>query len=141
MPHDAYIAGPLFNEGERWFGEQIDSVAQRVGLSTFLPHRDGTGPVTSQADACRVFREDQQAIDDCPLLIASLNGVALDDGTCWEIGYAFARGKHLVGIHTDWRLRFQHETVNLMIECSLHKLVHSLDALEAYLREYQRTQT
>lgn len=136
MPHDAYIAGPLFNEGERWFNEQIDSVAQRVGLCTFLPQRDGTGPVTSHADAYRVFHEDQQAVDDCRIVIANLNGVALDDGTCWEIGYAYARGKHLVGIHTDWRLHFTHETVNLMIECSLHKLIRSLEELEAYLRGY-----
>ena len=33
----AYIAGPLFNEGERWFDEQINALAEAAGFVTFLP--------------------------------------------------------------------------------------------------------
>ena len=36
----AYIAGPLFNEGERWFVEKICALAEGAGFETFLPHRD-----------------------------------------------------------------------------------------------------
>ncbi|RMF77555.1 MAG: nucleoside 2-deoxyribosyltransferase, partial [Chloroflexi bacterium] len=59
-----------------------------------------------------------------------------DDGTAWELGYAYARGKHLIGVYTDMRLTFNEQVVNLMIECALDKLVRSLDALEDYLRTY-----
>jgi hypothetical protein len=41
-----------------------------------------------------------------------------------------------VGVYSDWRTQFQHQTVNLMIECSLNKLVRSLGELEAYLKAY-----
>jgi nucleoside 2-deoxyribosyltransferase len=132
----AYIAGPLFNEGERWFDERIDEVVRRAGLTSFVPHRDGDLTLKSQHDVQRIFAEDIAAIDRADIVIANLNGVTTDDGTAWELGYAYARGKHLVGVYTDWRLQFEYQVVNLMIECSLNKLVRSLDELEAYLREY-----
>jgi nucleoside 2-deoxyribosyltransferase len=129
----AYIAGPLFNESERWFDEQIDQIARECGLDTFLPHRDGAGNLKSPEDICRIFAEDRDAIDACDMVIANLNGVTTDDGTAWEIGYAYAKGKHLVGVYTDWRLQHKYQVVNLMIECSLHKLARSLDELKEYL--------
>lgn len=66
-------------------------------------------------------------------MVANLNGITTDDGTAWELGYAFARGKYSIGVHTDWRSRFPSETVNLMMECSLDELVGSLDELRAAL--------
>jgi nucleoside 2-deoxyribosyltransferase len=133
----AYIAGPLFNEGERWFDEQIEARASALGLITFLPHRDGKEGAMKNADnIARIFAEDVRAIDETDLVIANLNGITTDDGTAWELGYAYARGKHLVGVYTDWRLQFEHQTVNLMIESSLNKVVRSLDELSAYLTEY-----
>lgn len=131
-----YIAGPLFNEGERWFDEQIDQVVREVGFDTFLPHRDGKEMGMDRAELIpRIFREDRDAIDESDMVVANLNGITVDDGTAWEIGYAYARGKHLIGIRTDWRLTHPHQVVNLMIECSLHKVVRSLDELRAYLAE------
>lgn len=132
----AYIAGPLFNEGERWFDEQIEATARRAGFETFLPHRDGDLSLREQRDIARIFTEDRAAIDRADVVIANLNGITTDDGTAWELGYAYARQKHLVGVYTDWRLQFPMQTVNLMIECSLNKLVRSLDELERYLREH-----
>ncbi|MBI1281406.1 MAG: nucleoside 2-deoxyribosyltransferase [Anaerolineaceae bacterium] len=135
MPN-AYIAGPLFNEGERWFDEQIEQIAAAAGYSTFLPHRDGTeGKIKSEANIRAIFAEDTAAIDRCDIVIANLNGITTDDGTAWELGYAFAKGKHLVGVYTDWRLQFKFQVVNLMIESSLNKLVRSLDELRDYLQD------
>jgi len=132
----AYIAGPLFNEGERWFDEQIAARARKVGLTTFVPHLDQDIRLDEPEDVPRIFAEDVKNIERADIVIANLNGVTSDDGTAWELGYAYARGKHLVGVYTDWRLQFQHQTVNLMLECSLNKLVRSLDELEAYLLRY-----
>ena len=135
MPH-AYIAGPLFNEGERWFDEQIEQIAAAAGYTTFLPHRDGTeGKIKSEKNIPAIFAEDVAAIDRCDIVIANLNGITTDDGTAWELGYAFAKGKHLVGVYTDWRLQYKFVTVNIMLECSLNKLVHSLDELRLYLQD------
>lgn len=135
MPN-AYIAGPLFNEGERWFDEQVEQIAANAGYTTFLPHRDGKeGKIKSEANIRQIFAEDRDAIDRCDIVIANLNGITTDDGTAWELGYAYAKGKHIVGVYTDWRLQFKFQVVNLMIECSLNKLVRSLDELQVYLRD------
>lgn len=136
-PLKAYIAGPLFNEGERWFDEQIEQIASAAGFVTFLPHRDGKeGQMKNAENIPRIFAEDRDAINHTDIVIANLNGITTDDGTAWEIGYAYAKGKHIIGVYTDWRLQFTHQTVNLMIECSLNKLANSLDELRAYLAEY-----
>jgi nucleoside 2-deoxyribosyltransferase len=129
----AYIAGPLFNEGERWWDEQIDAVARRAGLETFLPHRDGQ-EAAKHGDTLEIFREDVAAIEWADMVIANLNGAAIDDGTAWEMGYAYARGKHIVGVYTDMRLSFRDQIVNLMLEKSCNRMVRSLDELEDYLR-------
>jgi nucleoside 2-deoxyribosyltransferase len=134
----AYIAGPLFNEGERWWDEQIDAVARRVGLETFLPHRDG-GEAAKGGDHDAIFRLDVQGVEQADIVIANLNGAAIDDGTAWEMGYAYAKGKRLIGVYTDWRLSFRDQIVNLMLEKSCDHIVRSLDELEAVLKTYIET--
>lgn len=128
-----YLAGPLFDEGERWFMEQLDELVVECGYRTFLPHRDN--PPKTADNVPEIFANDRRGIDDAEIVVANLNGVTTDDGTAWEIGYAFAQGKTLIGLHTDWRTRFPDEVVNLMIECSLDELVRSTDELRSVLVE------
>ncbi|MFM7890678.1 MAG: nucleoside 2-deoxyribosyltransferase [Actinomycetota bacterium] len=129
----AYIAGPLFDEGERWFIETVETRVAALGFDTFLPHRDN--PPKTPATVRTIFGNDKGAIDRCDVIVANLNGITTDDGTAWELGYAFARGKHGIGIFTDWRARFpaENEVVNLMMQCSLDVLVRSLDEMDAAL--------
>ncbi len=133
----AYIAGPLFDEGERWWIERVDALVAEAGFVTFLPHRDN--PPKDESNVRAIFENDKRGIDECDVVVASLNGIITDDGTAWELGYAYAKGKHLIGLHTDWRMRFEHEVVNLMMECSLHRLVRSLDELRLALAEWHAT--
>ena len=35
-PETVYVAGPLFDEGERWWIEQIDQTITQIGFNTFL---------------------------------------------------------------------------------------------------------
>lgn len=130
---NAYIAGPLFDDGERWWIERVDQVVRDAGFTTFLPHRDN--PQKTEHNVAEIFANDRGAVAGCDVVVASLNGIITDDGTAWELGYAFALGKPIIGLHTDWRRRFDHEVVNLMIECSLTAMVHSLDELPNELRK------
>ena len=127
----AYVAGPLFDEGERWWMERIDALVASCGFETFLPHRDN--PDKTADNVREIYLNDRGAIDRADVVVASLNGLTTDDGTAWEIGYAVARGVPAIGIHTDWRRRFDDEVVNLMIEESLDRLVRSEDELRAAL--------
>lgn len=128
----AYVAGPLFDEGERWWITEVDRVVGESGYTTFLPHRDNPDKTADNVRA--IFDNNVGAIDRCDLVVASLNGVTTDDGTAWEVGYAAAKEKRIIGLHTDWRRRFDDEVVNLMLECSVERLVHSLDELADALR-------
>lgn len=133
-----YVAGPLFDEGERWWIETVERLVADAGFETFLPHRDN--PPKDKSNVRQIFDNDRRAIDECDIVVASLNGITTDDGTAWELGYAFALGKHLIGLHTDWRRRFDDEIVNLMMECSLHVLARSLDELATALDDCRRRQ-
>ena len=130
----AYVAGPLFDEGERSWIETVERLVAEEGFVTFLPHRDN--PPKDEFNVRQIFDNDRRGIDECDVVVANLNGIITDDGTAWELGYAFAKGKYLIGMHTDWRRRFDHEVVNLMLECSLHRMVHSLEELRAALQEF-----
>mgnify|MGYP003838742097 FL=1 len=132
----AYVAGPLFDEGERWFIEKIDQLVQDAGFDTFLPHRDN--PPKTAENVGEIFLNDKAGIDRCQVVVANLNGIMTDDGTAWEMGYAYAHNKFIIGLFTDWRARFPNgnEVVNLMMQCSINKLVRSLDELDVALREW-----
>ena len=132
-----YVAGPLFDEGERWFIEKVDALVQECGFDTFLPHRDN--PPKTADNVRLIFENDKSGIDRCDVVVANLNGIMTDDGTAWEMGYAFAHGKHIIGLYTDWRARFPapDEVVNLMMQCSMNRLVRSLDELRAALLEWK----
>ena len=129
-----YVAGPLFDEGERWFIEKVEALVADAGFVTFLPHRDN--PPKTEFNVSEIFHNDKRGIDECDVVVANLNGITTDDGTAWELGYAYATGKYLIGLHTDWRARFPHEVVNLMLQCSLHRMVRSLDELREALADW-----
>ena len=57
-------------------------------------------------------------IDKSDAVFAILDGVDVDSGTAAEIGYAFAKGKRVCGLRTDFRLAGDNEgaIVNLQVE-------------------------
>lgn len=126
-----YVAGPLFDEGERWWIETVEQRVAAAGFATFLPHRDN--PPKTADTVTEIFANNRDGIDRCRVVVANLNGVTTDDGTAWEIGYAHAKAKHIIGLHTDWRRRFDDEVVNLMLERSVDQMVRSLDELDSAL--------
>lgn len=134
-PKVVYIAGPLFDEGERWWIEKIEAIIADSGCKTFLPHRDN--PEKTPDTVQEIFENNRDAIGKADLVVANLNGITTDDGTAWELGYAAALHKPAIGIFTDWRARFEgEELVNLMISRSLDTILRSLDELVVFLTEW-----
>jgi nucleoside 2-deoxyribosyltransferase len=80
----AYVAGPLFDEGERWWIERVEQTVATAGFATFLPHRDN--PDKTADNVAEIFRNDKSGIDRSEIVVASRNGLATDDGTAWELG-------------------------------------------------------
>lgn len=77
----------------------------------------------------------RDGIDRCDGVIAVLDGVDVDSGTAAEIGYAFGKGKFIVGYRGDFRLAADNEgsIVNLQVEYFIRAsggtIVSSLDQL------------
>jgi nucleoside 2-deoxyribosyltransferase len=130
-----YTAGPLgFSEAGRAFheGTVIPAIA-RLGHDVLDPWQltdrgkiDALlkmpyGPAKREAWRrlnVEIGNNNREAIDRCDLVFAVLDGVDVDSGTAAEIGYAFARGKAILGYRGDFRLSADNEgsTVNLQVE-------------------------
>jgi nucleoside 2-deoxyribosyltransferase len=65
-----------------------------------------------------IGRNNHVAIDRCDAIFAVLDGADVDSGTASEIGYAFAKGKPILGYRGDFRLSADNEgsIVNLQVE-------------------------
>jgi nucleoside 2-deoxyribosyltransferase len=152
-----YLASPLgFSEAGRHFyhGVLVPFVSglgfevldpwtltdpRKVQLVQALPY----GPAKREA-----WRElnmemgaaNRAAIDRAEAVVAVLDGADVDSGTAAEIGYAFGRGKLVVGYRGDFRLSADNEgsTVNLQVEYFIREsggtIVDRYEDLESSLR-------
>lgn len=68
------------------------------------------------------------------MVVAVLDGPDVDSGTAYEIGYARAKGKPVVGLKTDLRFFAKGEEVNVMIAQGLHALARNFDELLTELK-------
>lgn len=128
-----YISGPLFTEGERVFLEKVDRLCVSLGFQTVLPHRD----VGFSSDRKGVFLRDKEKLGGCDAVVAVLNGLDVDSGTAWEIGYAYAQGKKVFGIYDDVRIREPDVQMNLMIYHAV-EMANTMMDLRNKLRAIQK---
>lgn len=122
----AYIAAPLFSDGEKAFNLLVDAALREIGLDTWLPQRDGgeAAPLVRQgADEDtvrrRLFELDRDAITCCGVFVFVLDGRVPDEGGCVELGMAYARGVPCFGLQTDSRRFGGTDSNNLMIDYAL----------------------
>jgi nucleoside 2-deoxyribosyltransferase len=130
-----YTAGPLgFSEAGRGFHKDVViRELRRLGHEPLDPWElTDAGKIDdvlkmpygeAMRDAWRTLNveiggNNRAAIDACDLVFAVLDGTDVDSGTAAEIGYAFAKGKRIVGYRGDFRLSADNEgsTVNLQVE-------------------------
>ena len=57
--------------------------------------------IRSYYDQEYIFMKCVEGVDASDLVVAVLDGVDVDSGTAWEIGYAYAKGKPVIGLRTD----------------------------------------
>jgi len=101
-----YLAGPLFTQAERrWNSELAEHLRQQqLTLEVVLPQREVSavfeeGGVNFQ----KVFRICLDGISRSDAVVALLDGSDADSGTSFECGYAYAIGKPVLGVRTDFR--------------------------------------
>ncbi|MFM2105334.1 MAG: hypothetical protein RL338_366 [Chloroflexota bacterium] len=94
-----YFAGPLFTSAEREWNERLRDRLVAAGHEVFLPQEQEFDATTPQ----QTFESDVRHVDWSEALVAIMDGEDPDSGTCWEVGYAYAKGKPIVMIRTDFR--------------------------------------
>lgn len=104
-----YLAGPLFNDGERGTLTRLATALRAAGVEVFVPHEQFVE--LEGLDAKGVFATDLLGIEGANLMLAWLDGTQVDDGTAVEIGIfsqlckrdpSYYRG--VVGLCTDLRM-------------------------------------
>ncbi len=114
-----YLAAPLFSDAEREFNCKLRDEIKKTGMDVFLPQEDSNNVKDIKDRQHIIFNNNLSAIDDSGIIVAVLDGVDVDSGTAWEIGYAYSKGKPVFGLRTDFRTLGIEGKVNLMIERSV----------------------
>jgi nucleoside 2-deoxyribosyltransferase len=94
-----YLAGPLFTTPERDFNAQLAARLRSAGHEVFLPQEHPAAERTGRA----IFLKDLAGLDGADGVVAIMDGADPDSGTCWECGYAFAKGKPVILFRSDFR--------------------------------------
>ncbi len=114
-----YLAAPLFSEAECDFNRKLGNELTKASFKVFLPQEDSNNIKDEKNRQMIIFNKNLTGIDNSDIVVAVIDGTDVDSGTAWEIGYAFAKGKPVFGLRTDFRTLGIEGAVNLMIERSL----------------------
>lgn len=124
-----YLAAPLFTEAERAFNLVLARALEAAGHDVYLPQRD-TPPAEGAGRTMAIFQANLEALAKADAVVAVCDGAQVDDGTAWEIGYAYGRNLQVFGLRTDSRIGQQpDERVNLMILESVSELSSTIEQL------------
>jgi nucleoside 2-deoxyribosyltransferase len=120
-----YFAAPLFTQAERIWNQTLANtiVEQDPKIEIFLPQTEsGKAYINGCLDFAKVQQICLNGIDACDVLVAILDGPDSDSGTCFECGYAFSKGKKLIGIRTDLRAG-EDQGLNAMLNQSCTEVI------------------
>lgn len=119
-----YFAAPLFAQHERkWNRELAGLLEERLKLHRKLNADDvevvlpqdfrDRGRYNDRKRLQVLFEKCIEAVRSADVVVACLDGPDVDSGVAFEMGYAHALGKPVVGVRTDFR-QLQERGVNLM---------------------------
>ncbi|HJJ50606.1 MAG TPA: nucleoside 2-deoxyribosyltransferase [Methanocorpusculum sp.] len=128
-----YLASPLFSEGERRYNTYLAEILRRNYFSVYLPQEfDDTAESRGLNRERAIYEKNIAELKKADIVVGIIDGSDVDSGTAWEMGHAFACGKRIIALRTDFRKLSEHERVNLMLEMGA-EVVSSVDELVAVL--------
>ena len=115
--HRIYLAAPLFSEAERAYNLLLHDFLERHLFDVYLPQEVGdTSNTRCREEHQAIFAQHLLALQEADIVVGVIDGADADSGTSWEMGYAYALGRRIVALRTDFRIAGHHELVNLMLE-------------------------
>jgi nucleoside 2-deoxyribosyltransferase len=122
-----FLASPLFNESERQFNSQIAKRLRENGFDVWLAQEAMSMDTESHRDKETIYKHDISALETSDIVLAILDGIDVDAGVSFEMGYAKALGRRIIGLKTDYRTFSRTDEVNLMLEVSVYRICASVD--------------
>ena len=129
-----FLAAPLFSESERDFNSKVAKRLRDKGFEVWLAQESPFVHEGTFKEKEKIYEEDISALKTCDIVVAVLDGVEVDSGVAFEMGYATALEKPLIGLKTDRRAFSKLEEVNLMLEVPLIKLCNSVEEVITELK-------
>ncbi|MCK5588734.1 MAG: nucleoside 2-deoxyribosyltransferase [Candidatus Pacebacteria bacterium] len=135
-----YIAGPLFNEMEQQRNIEISDILKKLKHEVYLPQDDAgiaikkiiTNPKKEEEIRSTIFKKDIEALDWCDTILCLLDGRVPDEGTIFELGYAYAHKKKCLIFKTDSRAMDAYGKDNIMITHSTSKIFKTREDIINY---------
>jgi len=131
-----FLASPLFNEAEREFNSKTAKRLRRAGHDVWLAQEAFFTRVTAHEDRKKIYETAISALRTSNVIVAILDGLTVDAGVAYEMGYAKALDKPLIGLRTDLRVFSKMQKVNLMLDIPLVKICRSIDDVIHQLNEF-----
>lgn len=124
-----FLAAPLFSEAERDFNSKVAKKLRDEGFEVWLAQESPFIHEGTFKEKEKIYEEDISALRSCDVVVAILDGVEIDSGVAFEMGYAAALKKPVIGLKTDHRTFSKVEEVNLMLQVSLIKLCNTIEGV------------
>jgi nucleoside 2-deoxyribosyltransferase len=129
-----FLAAPLFSESEREFNEKIAEDLREGGFDVWMAQEAPFIKEGSHEEKKEIYEKDVSALKGSDVVVAVLDGVEVDAGVAFEIGFAKALGKPIIGLKTDYRTFSRVEEVNLMLEVSVMNICKTVDEVIRILK-------
>ena len=133
-----FLAAPLFSDAERDFNLRVATELRKKGFEVWLAQEHKFVEHDSMEGKRAIFEEDLEALKRADLILAVLDGVDVDTGVAFEMGYAHALGKHIFALKTDHRSFSKVESVNLMLEVPLRQICGSVAEAATSIRKMEK---
>jgi len=131
-----YYAAPLFTEAERaWNAANGQRLRRRFPQAQLLMPQEFCAPFDhhpERPDFAGIYRACLEQLERADMVLCVLDGADADSGTCFEVGFAVARGIPVIALRTDWRPA-EDGGGNCMLVRSCRALCRTIDEAEQAL--------
>jgi len=138
-----YLAGGLFNAGERLHNLYLEKYLKALGYEVVLPQREALNAFDGKGFDVKAIVKDCRNSSNDPenIFVGNADGPDSDSGTCVEYGFAICSTGRAVVYRTDFRTALDRELgINAMLTCDGTEFVYEpcffteLDQVDLYYK-------
>ena len=121
-PVNIYLSGHMHHEEHDWWEEVL--VALKDDHIRWLVPKHGPFSDETRHSANYYVPRDMLAVQQADIVLAFVEDLARNVGTAWECGYAYARGRPVIALQTDFR-GGEDDSLNLMLRRSSTRVIQN----------------